>query len=181
MLYWGGQILAFLPGIWLTPQHPDLVTRVIGGWMALMMLCVFALQILWIWQQLRVDVESTAASNSQISRLLVRTQVIGSASLVGFLILAAINFALGDAVAEAIGWLQGISAIVAISLLTSGGLAALCLCKAEIEVTPDAKPSVLGTFVQFFYAGLTAGAIARRARKVVATAEASQLGMGVAV
>lgn len=115
-------------------------------------------------------VEVIAASNSQISRLMVRTQFIGGASLVGFLILAVINFALGDAVAEAIGWLQVISAIVAISLLTSGGLAALCLCKAEVQVTPDAKPSVLGTFVQFFYAGLTAGAIARRSKRLVAAA-----------
>lgn len=173
MLYWGGQILAFLSGFWLTPQHPAYMPRIIGAWVTLLMCGVFALQALWIWQQLKVAVSPIADTNPRISRLLSRTQAAGRVSLAGFLAFAVIKIVLSDAVVGPNSWLDVIISIAFLGLLVSCGLAALCLCKVEIEVSPQAKPSVFWTFWQFSYAGLTAGAIRRRVTRAADAAAAA--------
>ena len=76
-------------------------------------------------------------------------------------------------------WLGAGIGVPLLGIVVSGVFAAQCLCKTEVELAPQAKPSVFGTFVLFFYAGLTAGAIARRARRAVAKAESEQLAVGV--
>lgn len=170
MLYWGGQILAFLPGAWLTPEHPAHMPRLLGGWMTLMMCGVVAFQALWIWQRLTLAAGAIATHNPLVSRLLSHTRTVGSATLVALLLLALITIALGNAVVGPNSWLDGLFAVFSLGLLFSCGLAARCLCKAEIAVTPEAKPSVFWTAVQFAYAGLTAGAISRRSTRIAAAA-----------
>ncbi len=181
ILYWGAQALALLPRFWLTPQHSAPLQWMNSAWVALLMCAAFALQVLWIWQQVKLAAEPVAATSPKISRLLALCRMTGSVSLAGFLILVAINIAFGGYVTGLDNWLDPVFGVAFLGLVVSGVFAAQCLCKTEVELTSQAKPSVFGTCVQFFYAGLTAGAIARRARKAVATAEASQLGVGVAV
>lgn len=176
VLYWGAQLLAFLPNIWLTPQEAHSLWAY-GAWVTLLMCGAFGFHALWVWRQVKLAVDPVAATNPKISGLLMRTQTIGGASLVGLFTVAAINVALGDG---ANSWLDAVMGVALLGVLVSSGLAARCLCKAEIEITPQAKPSVFGTFVLFFYAGLTAGAIARRSRKAVTAAGAQPLSVNVA-
>lgn len=177
LLYWAAQALTLLPG--LAPQHSTVLLGINRAWVTLLTSGVVLLHVLWIWQQVKLAAAPVAASSPWISRLLARIRTTGGVSLAGFLVLAAMKVAFGGHYPVLNNWLGAGIGVPLLGIVVSGVFAAQCLCKTEVELAPQAKPSVFGTFVLFFYAGLTAGAIARRARRAVAKAESEQLAVGV--